>query len=101
MTQEQFIDKAVQWLKENYRDFWGYVEYNDDPTEMFDLFRKDMEAVVKESLTTELTWQDCARIVEIADQMLQTAHDRVKWEDKSEEDYYTEILRRFNESKED
>lgn len=41
-TQEEFIDKAVNWMKENYRDFWGYVEYNDDPTEMFDLFREAM-----------------------------------------------------------
>lgn len=41
---EQELNKACAWLKENYREFWGYIEYDDDPTEMFDLFRKAMTA---------------------------------------------------------
>lgn len=45
----------------------------------------------------ELTWQDVEKIVEIADALIQTAHDRVKWEYKSKEDYYKEVLRRYRE----
>lgn len=44
-----------------------------------------------------LTWEDARSIVEIADEMIQTAHDRVKWEDKPEEAYYKEVLRKFKE----
>lgn len=41
----------------------------------------------------ELTWQDVKRIVEIADDIIRKAC----YEHMSEEEYYTEVLRRFKE----
>lgn len=41
----------------------------------------------------ELTWQDVKRIVEIADDIL----ERKEYSFGSEEEYYTEVLRRFTE----
>lgn len=45
---------------------------------------------------TELTWKDVQRIVEIADEVIEV-DAKMYWETpRSEEDYYTEILKRFN-----
>lgn len=47
--------------------------------------------------THELTWQDVKRIVNIADAMVNEEDSYDKWE--SEEAYYKEVLKRYNEEK--
>lgn len=52
------------------------------------------ETVIKENLTTVLTWQDVKRIVNIADEILRSHKDShgVIWD---EERYYKEVLKLF------
>lgn len=51
----------------------------------------DVRAEVRKKM--DLTWQDVKRIVEIADDIIRKAC----YEHMSEEEYYTEVLRRFKE----
>ena len=45
MTKEEFINKAYQWLRDNYDNYWEY-DYNDtyfEVVEFIEDFRKAME----------------------------------------------------------
>ena len=52
-------------------------------------------------MSKELTWQDIKRIVEIADQLMPYATVKLgglEHDFQTEESYYKEVLRRFNEA---
>ena len=110
---EQELNKACEWLEFNAGGYLGLVHEESmacatlHTAKMIKDFRKameavikdslnpvqnDAEAVIKENLTTELTWQDVQKIVEIADEVI-TA-ENIKF--GNEETYYSEVLRRFN-----
>lgn len=56
------------------------------------------EAVIKESLTTELAWQDMAKIADIIGHTSRLTRGGMT---RSPEDFYSETLKRFKEIKED
>lgn len=56
------------------------------------------EAVIKESLTTELAWQDMAKIADIIGHTSRLTRNGMT---RSPEDFYSETLKRFKEIKED
>ncbi len=56
-----------------------------------------------QALKTFLSWHDIKRIVEIADQLCPYASVKLadlEQEFQNEEDYYKEVLKRFNDAKE-
>lgn len=101
---KEFMDKACEWLKEHMHigspektgNIFATTFLSITPDILYE-FRNAMDA--KTEKPTSLTWEDVQSIVEIADEMIQTAHDRVKWEDSSPEAYYKEVLTKFNEKK--
>ena len=56
--------------------------------------QNDAEAVIKENLTPELTWQDMAKIADIIGHTSRLTRDGMT---RSPEDFYSEILERFKE----
>lgn len=47
-----------------------------------------------------LTWEDIQLIIKISDRLIMLMADRIKWNNlASEQEYYEEVLRRFNETK--
>ena len=121
---KEFIDKACRWLVEHSHnsDTQDGITCTPVMTEgtLIEDFRKAMTAKTNPlfekclanvnpetraevrknmDLANLLTWEDVRSIVEIADEMIRTAHNRVKWEDSSPEAYYKEVLTKFNEKK--
>ena len=110
--EREMIDKAGEWL--------GYclpeMEYitnasalRQNKKEFIESFRKAMEGISgnekeipsnscnSDKNLQELTWRDIRRIVEIATEI----SGYFEFRDGYGEQYYTEVLKRFNESKED
>ena len=94
---EQELNKACEWLDNtlpNIEYITNASALRQTKRQYIDTFRKTMEAVIKESLSTELTWQDMARIADIIGHTSRLTRDGMT---RSPEDFYSEILKRFKE----
>ena len=96
MTKQE-LNKACEWVDNMPIKYAGFIERGHCQG-VADDFRTATDAVIKESLNPELTWQDIREIVEIADDI--AVHEYAN-RPTGQEDYYTEILKRFKEIKED
>lgn len=70
-----------------------HAEYKVDPMLAECLKRVDPDVRAEVRKKMDLTWQDVKRIVEIADDILKVYY----FNNAGEEEYYTEVLRRFKE----
>lgn len=101
------VEKACEWLKENADKYIYDAEVSRyQPPQLtisgkcWEDFRKAMEGNSgnKEEIPSKLTWQDIEKIENILTDMF---CEYVGRNDFQKEAYYTEVLKRFNESKED
>lgn len=83
------LDKACEWLANQYD--YADEEYLDDKIQEF---RKAMGAEIKENLTTEVTWQDIAKIADIIGH---TNRLDKEGQVRSSEEFYKEILKKYKE----
>lgn len=89
---EQELNKACEWIANMPIEYSEFIEKGHCQW-IADDFREAMGAVVKESLTTELTWQDIARLADI---MAHTSKLTKGGEVRTPEEYYSEVLQKFN-----
>lgn len=48
---------------------------------------------------SELTWQDCKKIVTLADALMKTDTQKAAWKKEGEQAYYEEVLKLYRKSK--
>lgn len=100
MTEHE-MNKACEWLDNtlpNIEYITNASALRQTKKQYIDAFRKAMGAVIKENLTTELTWQDIQKIwrigVYVADY---NSYHNIQIEDEA---FFKEILNRYiNDSK--
>lgn len=104
-AEKETIERAVAWLEENVWEHTGL-----DHTELSDAFRQAMGQEPKNyrvrfvdmqvGFYPAITWQDIKKIVEIADDLDPLYNpDALDAELQTEEAFYKEVLKRFEEGR--
>lgn len=90
------VNEIAQWNGNSFSNFdWetGYETIYGDKVKYWMKIEEPTKTCNSDKNLQELTWQDAKHIVEIADDTIRKAC----YEHMSEEEYYTEVLRRFKE----